>query len=685
MPVPAIELRPRSPVALLDAAIHLCAQDGGIWTLALSGGALVTAAVFHLTEALRLHQPLFAPSLLLAAAWFARGLCQGAACHYVEHLVLAPTPPSAWGSFRAALARAPSLFIAVMVLAAINIAGTLLTLGFGFFLFTAHMAGYAATMRGVGHPLGLYRTCSRLLGGAAGGGLLRLRLAFSAQILLAFNLHLGANMLIFVGRKLVALDLSFADRYASLDNPGWLLTVAALTFALMEPLRAALAALLLIDGRVRQEGLDLLAALEQLPRRNRPGGQRLAARARDAGAAALLLLCLCLPGLARAQEDTQAPEPAAASVQGETDDSGAPPADAASEDDEGDESFTPATQAPPPPPSTVREAVTRLENVIDGCGGDRRRYAAPLAAARELSDRERDALVRFLSDVETFAYQDGDCDTALDQLDAGLPLIVQARDARVALNQAASADAARHKAKEILSRPEFRDAPPLEKPEPEKKEEPVPDENSLWGRFKRWLRDLLRKLFEDDSRRAPPPKLSLPGSGLGVANVLVIVLGAAAIAVLGFLLFQLRPRRRKVESPLQEVTAGPDAVGPDGQNALSRPPEGWASLADQLAARGEFREAVRSLYLALLSRLHREGAIDYDPAQSNWEYFRRFRGPREWVPPFRELTTRFDYAWYGNLGADPEGYQRFRELSGPLLSNPAQPATGAPLREAPRA
>ena len=62
-------------------------------------------------------------------------------------------------------------------------------------------------MRGVGHPLGIYRTCSRLLAGAAGGALGWIRLAFLAQVLLALNLHLAVNLL-------SAGQQELADRFA---------------------------------------------------------------------------------------------------------------------------------------------------------------------------------------------------------------------------------------------------------------------------------------------------------------------------------------------------------------------------------------------------------------------------------------------------------------------------------------
>ena len=127
-----------------------------------------------------------------------------------------------------------------------------------------------------------------------------------------------------------------------------------------------------------------------------------------------------------------------------------------------------------------------------------------------------------------------------------------------------------------------------------------------------------------------------------------------------------------------EVSTQDATLAADPTNALSRPPEGWAHLADELAARGEYREAVRSLYLALLSRLHHEGVIHYDTTLSNWDYLRQFKGRREWLPPFRELTRRFDFAWYGNLPMGADGYRDFRALCSPMLSTPAtQEAVGA--------
>ncbi|RKH88880.1 hypothetical protein D7Y13_41155, partial [Corallococcus praedator] len=51
MAVSALELRPRGPVALMDAALRLCARNAGLWALTLPGGAAVVAALLHLVDA----------------------------------------------------------------------------------------------------------------------------------------------------------------------------------------------------------------------------------------------------------------------------------------------------------------------------------------------------------------------------------------------------------------------------------------------------------------------------------------------------------------------------------------------------------------------------------------------------------------------------------------------------------
>src|SRR4051812_47653550 len=109
MAVPAIELRPRGPLALFDAAIRLCARTSDLWAITLLPGALVVGAFLSWVDAVKHVRPVLLPTIFLTVAWMVRALGQGAACHYLEKQLLSNEPPTAWGAFRAALRRAPSL------------------------------------------------------------------------------------------------------------------------------------------------------------------------------------------------------------------------------------------------------------------------------------------------------------------------------------------------------------------------------------------------------------------------------------------------------------------------------------------------------------------------------------------------------------------------------------------------
>ncbi|MFP2927458.1 DUF4129 domain-containing protein [Pyxidicoccus sp. 3LG] len=696
MAVSALELRPRGSVALMDAALRLCARNAGVWALTLPGGVAVVAAVLHLAEATRLGQSVVLPSLWLTLAWFLRGLCQGAACHHVQELLLGTKgEPAAWTSMRAALARMPGLFIAVAYLFTFNTLLVTVTLGIGFFVLAAQSVGYAATMQGKGSPLNLYGLCSRLLGPARGTAI-SVRILMGVQLLAFFNLHIALNFLLFLGRKLVGIDLTFAERFASLDNPPWLLFLAVLTFALFEPVRAATATLLLVDGRVRQEGLDLLAAVQQLPARHT--GRPLGSGSAAAVLAVVLGLGLLVSGPARAEgldtlarlaqdEEEQVPEEYD-EAEGVLEDSEAqaPPEDAEEEEEGALEDYEPPT-APSRPPvapagspgkdvqtpvTTSRDAVRRLGAVAEACEGTGPAGDERFESLNGLGSTEVGKLDRLVRTVERQAWDEEDCDSALATLETGLTqgtLTVEAQER-------ADARAASARAKDILARPEFAVAPPVDKGPEEPT--PPPEPPGWWRRFIDWLGELLKKLFERDP---PPPRATNAPlfSGGDVANALVILLVTLTVVVLGALLLRYMGKDKKGQggSGLEVTTVDAAVLAGDPAHALSRPPEGWAHLADELAARGEYREAVRSLYLALLSRLHRDGAILYDVTLSNWDYLRQFRGRSELKAPFRELTRRFDFAWYGNLPVGAQGYREFRTLTEPLLAAPRPEASGA--------
>lgn len=603
MSVDALELRPRNSVALFDAALRLCVTTTGVWAITLPTGAFLVAALFNLLEAVTRNHELTGPVALFTAAWLARAVSQGAACHYVDQQILGTTPPSVRKSLLAALKRAPSLVIGSAWLFALNLMLWFFTLGIGFFFIGAHVAGYAAIMRGQGSVLALYGTCARLLGPTRHFAPW-VRMCGLTQVLLGINLHVAIAVGLSLLHSLFGFDVTFADRFCSLDNPTWLGTLVAVTFSLFEPVRAATASLMLIDGRVRQEGLDLIAQVEQLPVRKRSRGTPLAA------SASLVLALFALPAFA-------APDSALA---------------------------------------------RRARKVSDECG--MRVDLSPLEK-HTVSDADQSSLARLLNRVEHRVFEEDDCGAAEADLREGLRLYGE-------LQQSTDEVDTQARVKDILSRPEFENVVERPKDDESPAEPEAPDEPGwfakLLRRFLEWLEELFKK------KRTTPDEPTVPSGGMDMAgaNVVMIVALVLVAAVLLYILARSFSRKKPDETALDESGGlNQQPLEQDAMSALSKPPETWAGLADELAARGEFREAIRHLYLALLSRLHRDGVIDYDPTLSNWEYLFAFKGAATLKLGFRELTRRFDFAWYGNEGVDSGAWSIFRRTAEPMLAPPA--------------
>jgi hypothetical protein len=202
-------------------------------------------------------------------------------------------------------------------------------------------------------------------------------------------------------------------------------------------------------------------------------------------------------------------------------------------------------------------------------------------------------------------------------------------------------------AREVLQQPEFQVRP---------KEEPKP-------RGESWFDRLLRRLFKRQ-RSAPKVPATVPGLGgafFKALTTVVLALGAALL-ILQIILWLVRRRREDddtLRAPLGEDGAAREAL-PD---PTTRTAAEWLADADGLAAAGDLRRAVRALYLALLSALCRRRLLRYDPARTNGEYVRSFRGPPEDRAVFRHVTLLSDAAIYGDFAPGADDYQQARALA----------------------
>ncbi len=97
-----------------------------------------------------------------------------------------------------------------------------------------------------------------------------------------------------------------------------------------------------------------------------------------------------------------------------------------------------------------------------------------------------------------------------------------------------------------------------------------------------------------------------------------------------------------------------DAVADEDLNAA----QAWQRATD-LAAGGDYRTAVRYLYLSSLRFLEEAGRLRYDRALTNREYVRQVEGQPDLAEPVRAVVNTFDRTWYGFIPVDAQAYEQF--------------------------
>jgi hypothetical protein len=622
----APDLRPRTAVELYDAAIHLCTRGGtAAPALAFLGAAPVAIAGVALCYQARFGRPTLVPALAFTLALFFRSVCLGAAAVATQD-ALGGTEASAAKCLVAALKSAPALCVAGAVDLALRWIGHPITLGLAFFFWSDLWCGPAVVLRGRSSPWLIGGAVRRELGPRSGSGMLLRLMHALAFLIVALNTWVAIMLLLYLGHAFFGLDVTFLEKFCMPDN--WLFDVVllAITLTVLEPVRAVLGPLLLADARVRIEGLDLREAVERL-------------------SAAKLAVVLIAVGVASSAQASRHPRPHQL-----------PP------------HTRPAASSPAPSAGPAETAgsyalAARLQRTANRLGvGSDERVEGEISEAENLGEADRAVMQRFLDRIDQTIDS--------DETGAKAPFLAGLSEAAKAARATASEASPKMIVQEILARPEF--VPTPEHPEEVKPEEKKDTPNWL-QRVIEWLWKQWEKLFKRDTEA--PVEVGLPGLSGGFFHVLVYVIAGLAAAVLLWLIARVLLSRDSTRQGLEDSAnaAGGKAII-EIESALSHPPHTWWEQAEFLAACGDHRGAIRSIYLALLAALHARGAIDYDPNRSNWDYCRRFRGEPPELESFRELTLGFDFAWYGSIGATADGYDRFRSLAQPLIAVPAAAA-----------
>jgi hypothetical protein len=163
--------------------------------------------------------------------------------------------------------------------------------------------------------------------------------------------------------------------------------------------------------------------------------------------------------------------------------------------------------------------------------------------------------------------------------------------------------------------------------------------SDLWERFLKWLASLTGDSIEIS---APDPSIL---QFLGICAAIFV--GLILAYTLQGLFADLTP-----EADLNAENGGNDEPV-TANTALER--------AENLSSQGDYRTAVRYLYLSALLLLDERGLLYYDRTRTNREYLRDLNSQPQIAVLLRSIIEVFDKVWYGFQPLSAETYQLYAE------------------------
>ena len=182
----------------------------------------------------------------------------------------------------------------------------------------------------------------------------------------------------------------------------------------------------------------------------------------------------------------------------------------------------------------------------------------------------------------------------------------------------------------ILARPEFR----YVKPEP--------------PRFVRWLQEQIDLVWVWFGRLLPEWTVTIPAWLVQVITVLATVALAGTIA---YVLAQIAG----------EFAAETRPVGDEDSVGVPLTADAALDRAQKLSMGGDYRSALRYLYLSTLLLMEERGHFRYDRSLTNREYLNRVANDPTLSVTLQDVVDVFDRTWYGYQPLDEETYQRYAE------------------------
>lgn len=161
-----------------------------------------------------------------------------------------------------------------------------------------------------------------------------------------------------------------------------------------------------------------------------------------------------------------------------------------------------------------------------------------------------------------------------------------------------------------------------------------------------WWQSLLRNLIDSLERLAGNTV-----NGIFDARDLFVAIGVLAVLVVA--LYFIRNLRRNLVSE--------ETLAPLLDETEARTPGEAFDNAQRFINSGDYRNAVRQLYLATLLILDQRGKIRYDPTLTNRQVLHQTSNDPRTTAALEPIVETFDRVWYGFEPLTPREFDAYRE------------------------
>jgi hypothetical protein len=174
-------------------------------------------------------------------------------------------------------------------------------------------------------------------------------------------------------------------------------------------------------------------------------------------------------------------------------------------------------------------------------------------------------------------------------------------------------------------------------------------------RFIAWVVKEVREWFESNPSGAEGTGKNAPVTRR-MLEVLIAI--AAALAAGAAVAWFRKPRSNVVQAEAVAIAASPVDLADESVTADRLPESSWLKLAEEWMAKGDYRLALRALYLASLNYLGENGLVSIRRWKSGLEYRRELERRARANPEIGIVFTRnvalFERGWYGRHAVDRE-------------------------------